>query len=74
MRQAPWRNGRRNGLKIRSSERGVPVRVRPGPPRRLPFCRVAEQEFEIMGGDVQRALYVWIEQSIGKRCLLKAHI
>jgi hypothetical protein len=34
--------GRRNGLKIRSSERGVPVRVRPGPPvfaaqqRRLP--------------------------------------
>jgi hypothetical protein len=40
----------------------------------LPFCRVAEQEFEIMGGDVQRALYVWIEQSIGKRCLLKAHI
>ncbi len=29
---APWRNGRRTGLKIRRSERAVLVQVQPGPP------------------------------------------
>lgn len=40
-----WRNGRRTGLKIRCSERDVSVRLRPGPPRPLPFWQLDAAHF-----------------------------